>query len=193
MQELVIASNNKGKIHEIKAMISDVQLLSLSDIQFTAEIPEPFDTFEQNAHQKASTIHRFSGKNVFADDSGICVNALNGGPGVYSARYAGEGATDSANLQKLLDELNGKADRSAYYQAIICLIWNGEAHYFEGKCKGTIMDTPRGEGGFGYDPVFVPEGYTQTFAELPLDIKNRLSHRGKAIRQMADFIKQQPG
>lgn len=193
MSELVIASNNEGKIREIKQMIGHISLLSLKDIGFTGDIPEPYHTFEENAREKAMTIHRFSGKNVFADDSGICANALHGQPGVFSARYAGYPADDERNLQKLLAELGGKDDRTAYYKAVICLVWNGQVHYFVGICNGTVIEQKRGSGGFGYDPVFVPEGYSETFAELPPAIKNNISHRGRAIRQMVAFLKEQTG
>jgi XTP/dITP diphosphohydrolase len=190
MQELVIASNNDGKIKEIRSIIGGIKLLSLKDIGFTNEIPEPYDSFEKNAHTKADTIYKYCGKNVFADDSGICANALNGAPGVFSARYAGTKATDETNLDKLLHELKDKTDRSGYYKAVICLIWSGQAYFFEGICSGTILDARRGNGGFGYDPVFVPDGYEQTFAELPLNIKNEISHRGIAVRKMAAFLKE---
>ncbi|MGN6568289.1 MAG: RdgB/HAM1 family non-canonical purine NTP pyrophosphatase [Flavipsychrobacter sp.] len=187
MQELVIASNNQGKILEIKAMIEGVELLSLNDIGFTDEIPEPYFTFEENAMTKASAIHAYCGKNVFADDSGICVNALNGEPGVISAHYSGR-RDDEANLQKVLHELKGKNDRSAYYKAVICLIWEEETYFFEGICNGRIIEEKRGTGGFGYDPIFIPEGYNETFAELPLSIKNKISHRGKAVEKMVQFL-----
>ncbi len=191
MQELVIASNNKGKIKEIKAIIREISLLSLKDIGYEQDIPEPYDTFEDNAAAKATTIHAYCGKNVFADDSGICVHALDGAPGVFSARYAGSQATDGANLDKLVAEMKGHTDRRAYYKAVICLIWNGETHYFDGACHGTLLDAPRGNGGFGYDPLFVPEGYEQTFAELPPEVKHSISHRGIAVRKMVTFIQQQ--
>jgi len=191
MQELVIASNNKGKIKEIKELVTHINLLSLNDIGFKDDIPEPYHTFNENAHTKAETIYRFSGKNVFADDSGICVAALDGAPGVFSARYAGEGATDEANLNKLIDNMKGQADRRAWYQAVICLIWNGEAHYFEGSCHGMLLEQPTGDGGFGYDPIFVPDGYDQTFAQLAPEVKNAISHRGKAVRAMVEFINKQ--
>lgn len=191
MQELVIASNNQGKIREIKSMIDELSLLSLKDIGFDQEIPEPFHTFEENALTKAQTIYQFCEKNVFADDSGICANALNGEPGVFSARFAGLPSDDEENLQKLLAELKHKDDRSAYYKAVICLIWNGEPYFFEGVCSGTIIEEKRGDGGFGYDPIFVPDGYEQTFAELPLDIKNTISHRGEAVQAMVAFLKEQ--
>lgn len=191
MQELVIASNNQGKIREIKSMIDELSLLSLKDIGFDQEIPEPFHTFEENALTKAQTIYQFCEKNVFADDSGICANALNGEPGVFSARFAGLPSDDEENLQKLLAGLKHKDDRSAYYKAVICLIWNGEPYFFEGVCNGAIIEEKRGDGGFGYDPIFVPDGYEQTFAELPLEIKNTISHRGKAVQAMVTFLKEQ--
>ena len=187
MQELIIASNNQGKITEIKSMIQNISLLSLSDIGFDDDIPEPFLTFEQNALAKASAIHQFSGKSVFADDSGLCVNALNGRPGVESAHYSGT-RNDAENMNKVLFELENVDDRSAFYIAVICLIWNDEVYYFEGICNGTIIESSRGTGGFGYDPIFVPDGFAQTFAELPLSVKNSISHRGIATRKMVDFL-----
>ncbi len=189
MKELVVASNNKGKIREIKQMVQDISLLSLSDMGFTDEIAEPFHTFEENALAKAGTIYKFCGKNVFADDSGICANALNGAPGVDSAHYSGT-RDDDANLQKLLADLQDKDDRSGYYKAVMCLIWDDETYFFEGICEGTIIEQPVGDGGFGYDPIFVPNGYDKTFAELSPEIKNEISHRGKAVRKMVAFIKE---
>lgn len=185
--ELVIASNNKGKIREIREMLQQVQLLSLQDIGFTEDTPEPWHTFEENAHAKAKAVYDFCGKSVFADDSGICVPHLGGAPGVDSAHYSGS-RDDEANLQHLLHNMNGVADRAAYYKAVICLIWNGEVHYFEGIGEGTLLEHKRGTGGFGYDPVFVPSGYELTFAELSPEIKNMISHRGKAVRKMVEFI-----
>lgn len=191
MNELVIASNNKGKIKEIKMILQDINLYSLSDIGFDKEVPEPYDTFSENAHTKANAVHEFCGKNVFADDSGICVPALNGAPGVHSAYYAGLPRDDKRNLEKLIEDIQGKNDKSAYYKAVICLIWNEEVHYFEGECHGTLLTEKKGEGGFGYDPIFVPDGYDKTFAELPLEVKNELSHRGKAVKKMVEFINSQ--
>ena len=188
MQELVIASNNEGKILEIRQMIEGISLRSLKDIGFTSEIPEPYHTFEENALAKASTIHQSCGKNVFADDSGLCVSALREAPGVDSAHFSGE-RDDEKNLQKVLKELAGSKDRTAFYKAVICLIWDEEVYYFDGICEGVIIDEKRGEGGFGYDPIFIPDGYSQTFAELPLSQKNKISHRGKAVKKMADFLK----
>lgn len=193
MQELVIASNNKGKIKEIKEIISGIKLLSLADIGFTDEIEEPYDTFNENAYIKAKTISDFCGKSVFADDSGICVNALNGAPGVHSAMYGGESRSHAANNEKLVKVLKGVEDRSAYYKAVICLIWNGATHYFEGHCYGTVLEAPEGDGGFGYDPLFVPNGYNNSFAVLPPEVKNSISHRGEAVNKMVAFLKTQLG
>jgi XTP/dITP diphosphohydrolase len=186
--ELVIASNNKGKIREILGLLPDAVLLSLYDVGFTDDTPEPWHTFEENALAKASAVYQFCGKNVFADDSGICVNALGGRPGVDSAHFSGT-RDDEQNLQHLLRELEGKDDRSAYYKAVICLIWNDEVYYFEGVCNGHIISEKRGSGGFGYDPVFVPDGFSHTFGELSPEIKNSISHRGRAVRKMVEFIK----
>jgi XTP/dITP diphosphohydrolase len=192
MQQLVIASNNKGKINEIRQIIDSIELLSLNDIGFTGEIPEPFHSFEENANTKASAIYQFCNKNVFADDSGICANALHGEPGVDSAHYSGE-RNDEKNLQKLLTNLADKEDRSGYYKAVICLIWDEQTYFFEGICKGMIVDKPTGEGGFGYDPIFIPDGYSQTFAQLSPEIKNSISHRGIAVRKMIDFLRDRIG
>ncbi|MBS1773839.1 MAG: RdgB/HAM1 family non-canonical purine NTP pyrophosphatase [Bacteroidetes bacterium] len=189
MTELVVASNNKGKIAEIAQIIEGLSLLSLQDVGFTDDIPEPFHSFEENAHTKADTVYRFCNKNVMADDSGICANALGGAPGIDSAHYSGS-RDDMANLNALLKALEGSEDRSGYYKAVICLIWNDETYFFEGICKGTIIETPRGNGGFGYDPIFIPDGYDKTFAELEPHIKNTISHRGIATRKMVSFIKE---
>lgn len=190
MQQLVIASNNAGKIREIREIVTDIELLSLKDIGFAEEIAEPFHTFEENALAKAAAIHKFCGKNVFADDSGLCVHALGDEPGADSAHYSGE-RDDEKNLQKVLAALDGSDDRSAHYKAVICLIWNDEVYYFEGICEGTITGEKRGINGFGYDPIFVPAGYRQTFGELDADIKNAISHRGKAVKKMVHWLNEQ--
>ena len=185
--QLVVASNNKGKILEIAALVAGVDLLSLKDIGFTDEIPEPYNTFEENAYAKASAISAFCGLNVFADDSGLCVTALGGAPGVDSAHFSGE-RNDEKNLQEVLDRLKQYDDRSAFYKAVICLICEGAVYYFDGVCEGSILYEKSGDGGFGYDPVFVPDGYTQSFGTLPLAVKNQISHRAKAVRQMVEFL-----
>ena len=186
--EIIIASNNAGKINEIQSMLPDVLLHTMRSIGFKQDIPEPYETFEQNALTKAQAIYNFSDKTVLADDSGLCIEALNGQPGVFSARFAGPNATDYENVEKTLEALKGQHNRKAFYKAVICLIWNGQTCFFEGFCHGHIITQPIGEGGFGYDPIFVPDGYTETFAQLPLAVKNGLSHRGEAIRKMAAFI-----
>jgi XTP/dITP diphosphohydrolase len=188
MKEIVLASANKKKIAELNNLLGDFSVLSLSDIGFDREIEEPFLTFNENAFQKANTIYSFCGKNVLADDSGLCVEALDNKPGVFSARYAGNGADDQANLQKVLNELKGKTNRKAFYKAVLCLIWNGTAHYFEGECHGTLIETPIGANGFGYDPVFVPDGYKETFAQLPPEVKQQISHRAKAMKQLHHYL-----
>lgn len=191
MRELVIASNNQGKIREIRALIDSISLLSLADIGFTDEIEEPFDSFEENAFAKADAIYKFSNKNAFADDSGICLNALNGEPGVQSAYFGGLPRSDEQNNKRLLQALAGAQDRSAFYKAVICLIWDDQTYFFEGICEGKILEEPQGEGGFGYDPLFVPDGFEQTFGELPLQVKNKISHRAKAVGKMVEFLKEQ--
>ena len=189
---LVAATNNKGKLKEIIQLLpANVALKNLEDIGFTQEIPEPYETFRENAATKAKTVHRFCGLNTFAEDSGICVHALGGAPGVHSARYAGEPKDDGRNLVRLIDEMWGKEDRRAYYRAVICLLWQGDEYYFEGTCKGRLAEEPKGSRGFGYDPLFIPDGYEETFGELPADVKNSLSHRGEAVRKMIEFIKTQ--
>ena len=191
MVELVVASNNNGKIGEIRSLIQNISLLSLKDIGFTEEIAEPFHTFEENALAKAEVIYSFAGKNTFADDSGICVKALDLSPGVDSAIFGGLPRSDDKNNDRLLHELTGKEDRSAFYKAVICLIWKEQPYFFEGICHGRIAAAPRGDLGFGYDPLFIPDGYTETFGELPLTVKNELSHRGKALRKMLAFLDEQ--
>ena len=193
MRTLVIASNNKGKIKEIKSIISEIHLLSLSDIGFKDEIEEPYNTFNENAYVKAKTVKDFCSKNVFSDDSGICVPSLNNEPGVQSAYYGGIPRSDEQNNERLLKELEGKEDRSAFYKAVICLIWNDETYYFEGECYGAIANAPEGDGGFGYDPLFIPNGYNNTFGTLPVEIKNKLSHRGIAVSKMVEFLKEEIG
>lgn len=188
MKELVLASANKKKIAELNDLLQDIKVLSLKDIGFEQDIEEPFFTFQENAFQKANTIYQFCGKNVLADDSGICVEALGHKPGVLSARYAGEKANDKANLEKLLTEMKEMTNRRAYYKSVLCLIWKGEAHYFEGECHGRLIEHPIGENGFGYDPIFVPDGYTETFAQLPSSVKQGMSHRAKAMQQLLHFL-----
>ena len=188
-RKLVFVTNNAHKLEEISSILGGkMELLSLKDIQCTADIPETADTLEGNAIQKAEYIHRHDGLDCFADDTGLEVEALDGAPGVYSARYAGEGHDSEANMQKLLHNLEGKDNRKAQFRTAICLIMDNEQHLFEGICRGEIIKEKRGGAGFGYDPIFVPEGYTETFAELGNDIKNTISHRAKAVQMLCEFL-----
>ena len=189
-KKLVVATNNAHKLEEIAAILgNEMELLSLKDIQCFDDIPETADTLEGNARQKAQYIAEKYGMDCFADDTGLEVEALNGAPGVFSARYAGDGHDSEANMQKLLHELEGKENRKAQFRTAICLIMNGEEHLFEGIVKGEIIREKRGGAGFGYDPIFVPEGYDLTFAELGNDIKNTISHRARAVEKLCQFLK----
>ena len=187
--KLVLASNNKHKLEEMRAILGDkVQILSLADINCHDEIPEEQDTIEGNAMQKAKYIYDKFGLDCFADDTGLEVECLNGEPGVYSARYAGEHPSFDDNIAKLLANMKGQENRKARFRTAIALIINGQEHIFEGEVKGCIIEEYRGQNGFGYDPVFLPDGYTQTFAELPSEIKNKISHRGNAAKKLATFL-----
>ena len=189
-KKLVVATNNAHKLEEISAILgNEMELLSLKDIHCNADIPETADTLEGNARQKAMYIHENYGMNCFADDTGLEVEALNGAPGVFSARYAGDGHDSEANMQKLLKELEGKENRKAQFRTAICLIMEGKEYLFEGIVKGHIIEEKRGGAGFGYDPIFVPEGYDQTFAELGNDVKNTISHRARAVEKLCTFLK----
>lgn len=188
--ELVFATNNQHKLKEVQALLGDhFKLLSLTDINFYDEIPEDYDTLEDNARQKARHIFSHSGYNCFADDTGLEVEALNGEPGVYSARYAGESKNPKDNIIKLLGNLAGIKNRNAQFRTVIALIVDGKEFLFEGDVKGVIIDNERGCDGFGYDPIFLPNGYQQTFAEMPLELKNKISHRGLAVSKLVDFLK----
>lgn len=190
MRKLVFATNNAHKLEEIRAILGDkVEVLSLKDIQCEADIPETADTLEGNAALKAEYIYRHYGLDCFADDTGLEVEALNGAPGVYSARYAGgEGHDSEANMRKLLAEMKGKENRKAQFRTSICLIEGGTEHLFEGVVKGEIIEAKRGASGFGYDPVFMPEGYTETFAEMGSEEKNRISHRARAVQALCAYL-----
>ena len=187
--KMVVATNNAHKLKEIAAILGqEIELLSLKDIQCYADIPETADTLEGNARQKAMYIYENYGMDCFADDTGLEVEALGGAPGVFSARYAGEGHDSEANMQKLLKELAGKENRKAQFRTVICLIRNVKEHLFEGIVKGEIILEKRGGEGFGYDPIFVPEGYDLTFAELGDDVKNTISHRARAVEKLCQFL-----
>jgi XTP/dITP diphosphohydrolase len=177
---------------EVKSLIpSSINLLSLSDINCEEDIPETGSTIPENASIKARYIYQNYNMNCFADDSGLEVNALNGAPGVYSARYAGDQRSTSDNNNKLLNDLKNATDRGARFITVIALLLEGKEYLFEGEIKGTIAVEPRGANGFGYDPLFIPEGYDITFAEMDPEKKNAISHRGIAVRKLVDFLKDQ--
>lgn len=190
--KLVFATNNAHKLREVSSMLdTDYELLSLKEIGCDVDIPETADTFQGNALQKAQYVKEHFGYDCFADDTGLEVEALGGEPGVYSARYAGPGHDSQANVKKLLTNLSGIENRRAQFRTVVALIKDGETHYFEGIVKGSIDTECHGDGGFGYDPVFIPEGYDQSFAELGDEVKNTISHRARAVAQLVAFLKAQ--
>ena len=209
--ELVFATNNQHKLKEAKEILGNhIQLISLKEINCLTDLPETGDTFQDNALQKASYIYEHYGLDCFADDSGLEVEALNGVPGVYSARYASlckENQSkesnfeeeelnqynylshqDAENLHQLLLSMKNKDNCKAQFRTVAALILNGQSHLFEGIIHGKLINEPRGENGFGYDPIFIPQGYTSTFSELPAEVKNRISHRALALQKLATFL-----
>ncbi len=187
--KLVFATNNKNKLKEVQALVPNhIEIVSLSDIGCTEDIPETSTTIEGNAKQKVNYVKDNYGYDCFADDTGLEVEALNYKPGVYSARYAGEDKDANANMDKLLNELNSKGNRNAQFKTVIALILDGELITFTGICSGNITENKKGLGGFGYDPIFLPNGYDKTFAELPLSEKNKIGHRGKAVQQLIKHL-----
>ena len=186
---LVFATQNQGKLEELKGLIAEkVHLISLNELNFDEDIPETTGTLEGNAHQKASTIYKRFGKPCFSDDSGLFVNALDGAPGVDSAHYSGS-RDNEKNIALLLSNLSHFKDRSACFKTVFCLITHDNTYYFEGIVNGHIADRPKGNNGFGYDPIFVPEGHDQTFGELDKEIKKSLSHRARATQSLIEFLR----
>lgn len=191
MGQLIFATNNKNKVEEVNAILEGrFKVISLQEAGIEKDIPEPFDSLEENAKEKARVIYQLTHENCFSEDTGLEVESLNGEPGVKSARYAGEERSFDKNIQKLLTRLKTRKDRHAQFRTVICLIMNGEEKLFEGICKGIIIAERRGNAGFGYDPVFVPEGATKTFAEMTMDEKNKFSHRKKAMEKLLSFLAQ---
>jgi len=187
--KLIFASHNENKAKEIRSLLPEhIELLTLSDMQLLEEIPETAETLEGNALLKASYVYERFGLNCFADDTGLEVHALNGAPGVYSARYAGGSKDPEANMSLLLKNLANVEDRSARFRTSIALYWNGEQHFFDGIVNGQISKMRSGADGFGYDPIFIPENATRTFAEMTLQEKNQQSHRARALEKMIEFI-----
>lgn len=186
-RKIVFATNNAHKLEEVKAILGEeMEILSLREIGCHDDIPETADTFAGNALQKARYVKEHYGYDCFADDSGLEVDVLDGAPGVFSARYSGGGS--EKNMEKLLHVLTEKNERGAQFRTVIALLLGEETRYFEGIVRGTIIRERRGEGGFGYDPIFVPDGYELTFAELGSEVKNRISHRAKAVEKLAEFL-----
>ncbi len=189
MKKLVFATNNLNKLKEVQALMpKDITLLSLKDIECFEDIPETKDTIEGNAIQKAEYIKTHYGFDCFADDTGLETDALNGAPGVYSARYAGPQKNAEDNMNKLLEALTNIKNRSAHFKTVIALSLGSDIKTFTGICEGVITNNKHGEKGFGYDPIFRPNGYEDTFAEMDLSLKNKIGHRGKAIKQLIDFL-----
>ena len=194
MTTLLFATNNKHKIEEIQSAIGDfIHVIGLKDAAINIEIPEPHDSLEKNATEKSQTIYALTGTSCFSEDTGLEVEALNGEPGVKSARYAGDGRSSEDNIDKLLKRLEGKSSRKAKFRTVISLIWKGKEYLFEGICPGSILLARKGAGGFGYDPVFQPEGSDKSFGEMGLEEKNRFSHRRKAADQLVSFLQHQTG
>lgn len=190
MRQLIFATNNKHKLTEVcAALAGKVKVLSLSDVGLHGEIPETADTLQGNALQKAEWVWERTHADCFADDTGLEVEALNGAPGVYSARYAGEHCSFDDNIDKLLTALEGEKNRKADFRTVICLIENGKAKYFEGRVDGQILTERHSNGeGFGYDPIFMPDRFAVSFAEMPLEIKNQISHRGLAVKKFKEYL-----
>ncbi|MGL4908085.1 MAG: non-canonical purine NTP diphosphatase [Bacteroidales bacterium] len=187
--QLIFATNNQHKLEEVKKILpANVSLLSLTQCGISEEIPEEQDTLEGNALQKARYIFERTGKDCFADDTGLEIDALDGAPGVYSARYAGEEKNMKKNIQKLLQNLQSKDNRKAHFRTVIALILGGKEYLFEGIMQGSIIQDVRGSQGFGYDPIFCPEGYSITLGEMSIAKKNRISHRGHAIQKLTKFL-----
>jgi XTP/dITP diphosphohydrolase len=194
MRSIIFATNNQHKVSEIRAVLKDTfQIISLKEAGIDIDIPEPHETLEENAREKSTTIYKITGKDCFSEDTGLEVASLNNEPGVKSARYAGADNDAAKNTEKLLHNLQQETNRQAQFRTVISLMLNGKAYSFEGVCKGVITETPSGTNGFGYDPVFIPEGSTKTFAEMNMDEKNQYSHRKKATAKFASFLNDYDG
>ena len=189
MHTLIFATNNRNKVAEIQSLVgANFTTIPLKEAGIEIDIPEPHDQLEANAHEKAVTIFNLTHQNCFSEDTGLEIVALNGAPGVKSARYAGENSNAQANIDLVLSKMTGIENRAAQFRTVICLIWENQTYYFEGVCKGQILSNMQGENGFGYDPIFVPDGATKSFANMTMDEKNTFSHRKKAVMQLFDFL-----
>jgi XTP/dITP diphosphohydrolase len=188
-QQLIFATNNQNKVSEIRSVLGNTfEIITLKEAGINIDIPEPHNTLEENATEKSTVINKLTGKNCFSEDTGLEVFALNGEPGVKSARYAGEHADFKNNISKLLNNLTGIANRSAQFRTVISLLLDGKEYQFEGICKGNIINEEKGTNGFGYDAIFIPDGSTKTFAEMEMNEKNKYSHRKKASAKFIDFL-----
>ena len=190
MKKLVFATNNYNKLKEIKLVVDNFEVIGLKDLEINEEIPETGNSLKDNALQKAKYIYDKTGLDCFSDDTGLEIDILNGEPGIYSARYAGSDCNSEANMQKVLNELGDSEERRAQFRTVIALIIDGNEYFFEGKVEGEILKYRTGNDGFGYDPIFKPNGYKDSFAEMSIQKKNEISHRGLAVKQLINFLKE---
>ena len=189
MHTLIFATNNRNKVAEIQSLVGpNFTIIPLKEAGIDIDIPEPHDQLEANALEKAMTIFNMTNQNCFSEDTGLEILALDGAPGVKSARYAGENCNPQANIDLVLSKMTGVENRTAQFRTVICLIWENQTYYFEGICKGQILNNMQGENGFGYDPIFVPDGASKSFANMTMDEKNQYSHRKKAVTQLFEFL-----
>jgi XTP/dITP diphosphohydrolase len=189
MHTLIFATNNRNKVAEIQSLVGpNFTIIPLKEAGIDIDIPEPHDQLEANALEKAMTIFNMTQQNCFSEDTGFEILALDGAPGVKSARYAGENSNPQANIDLVLSKMTGVENRTAQFRTVICLIWENQTYYFEGICKGQILNNMQGENGFGYDPIFVPDGASKSFANMTMEEKNTYSHRKKAVTQLFEFL-----
>ncbi len=189
MHTLIFATNNRNKVTEIQSLVGpNFTIIPLKEAGIEIDIPEPHDQLEANAQEKALTIFNMTNQNCFSEDTGLEIIALGGAPGVKSARYAGENSNAQSNIDLVLSNMTGVENRTAQFRTVICLIWENQTYYFEGICKGQILSNMQGENGFGYDPIFVPDGASKSFANMTMEEKNTFSHRKKAVTQLFDFL-----
>ena len=189
MYTLIFATNNRNKVAEIQSLVGpNFTIIPLKEAGIDIDIPEPHDQLEANAQEKAVTIFNLTHQNCFSEDTGLEIDALDGAPGVKSARFAGENSNAQANIDLVLSKMAGIENRTAQFRTVICLIWENQTYYFEGICKGQILSNMQGENGFGYDPIFVPDGASKSFANMTMEEKNTFSHRKKAVTQLFEFL-----
>ena len=189
LKKIVFATGNSNKLKEIKSAINSFEVVGLIDLGITEEVPETGTTLKENALQKAKYVYEKTGLNCFSDDTGLEIEALNNRPGVYSAMYAGDDCNAENNIQKVLKELSSIRNRKAKFKTVIALILNGKEYFFEGVVNGNILEEKKGNDGFGYDPIFKPEGHKETFAQMSIDLKNKISLRGLAVKKLVSFLK----